>query len=423
MTDITIIGGGPSGLILALALVDAGFSVRVLDMCGRKKWTNKYCFWLHEMRQIELPENLSKILYSSIERIWEHSMVSTSENHSYELPTPYAKFDTTRLQDALLKYLDEHSVQIEDDTILSLVDESNHTRIIGEKNVYESRIVVNASGSVSQLLRRNTKPEPAYQIAYGQTLYFPDGYQHLWSQDQVTFMDFRVPLGWRHFRFLTPSFVYVLPLSPTEVFVEETVLATRNRIDYTELQERLRLRKLSWMCQDAEILDEEYCRIEMGGSLPERGRTLAFGAAAGFTHPVTGYQIMRSIYTAPQLAVFLRENWAQPVESITTKAWSVIWSPNALYNRRLYLLGLDLIARLKQKPLQSFFDAFFASNTEDVLDFLSGFSNPSQVEASMWNTFKQADIATKSQIMRASISHPNSLLQAIFGKAYQLEQL
>ena len=422
MIDITIIGGGPSGLILASACVESGFSVRVLDLDSRKAWTNNYCFWLHEMSKMELSKNLSKIFHESIEHTWDNSTVSTGESQFYTLPTPYAKFNTKRLQETLLGFLDQNAVSIENDVVLSLVHESDRTRIVGERHVYESRIVVDASGSGSQLLPRNQKPEPAYQIAYGQTLHFPDGYDHIWSQNQATFMDFRVPLGWKHFRYSTPSFVYVLPLSPTEVFVEETILATRNTVEYTELQERLRLRKISWMCRDVDVIDEEYCRIEMGGSLPKRGRTLAFGASAGFTHPVTGYQMMRSIYTAPKLANALKESWEDSIDSLTAKAWSVIWSPNGLYNRRLYLLGLDLIARLKHKPLQSFFDAFFSSNTEDILEFLSGFSDPSQVEVSMWNTFKHADMSTKSQIVRASMSHPNSLIQAIFGKAYNLEQ-
>lgn len=357
IVDITIVGAGPAGLILAASLVEQGLTVQVVDICSRKSWTNNYCFWTQELTQADLSPNLSAIIHDAIANTWPQSIIHTN-GQSYTLDTPYSKFDTTCLQRNLLSFLDRHLVQFHDDQILSVIHEAESSRLVGERGIYLSRLVIDAGGSQSGLLTRSPNPQPAFQIAYGQHLHFPDGYTHLFDANQVGFMNFRLPHGWKPFRFTTPSFLYVLPISDTDVFVEETVLATRNNVEFTELQERLDIRKQQWRCQDVDIVDEEFCRIEMGGALPKRGRTLAFGAAAGFTHPVTGYQIMRSIYLAPVLAQCLKAHWDLNIDEVTSNAWSVIWSPSALYNRRLYLLGLDLIARLKQPAFQSFFGAF-----------------------------------------------------------------
>ena len=112
------------------------------------------------------------------------------------------------------------------------------------------------------------------------------------------------------------------------MFLEETILVTKEGVDWDMLKERLDIRKRGMNLQNCGVLDEEFCVIPMGGSLPEFERTLAFGASAGFVHPVTGFQMIRSIRTAPRFVQYLRDNWHRDVDELCEHAWDSIWSSN-----------------------------------------------------------------------------------------------
>lgn len=51
------------------------------------------------------------------------------------------------------------------------------------------------------------------------------------------------------------------------------------------------------------IVEEEYCLIPMGGTLPLRNqRVIGVGGTAGLVHPSTGYMVARTMGAVPQLA-------------------------------------------------------------------------------------------------------------------------
>ena len=139
---------------------------------------------------------------------------------------------------------------------------------------------------------------------------------------------------------------------------------------------------------------------------------------AGFTHPVTGFQMTRSIYTAPRLAKKLRELWDEDVATLCQDSWEAIWTDSEQRNRRLYLLGLDMITRFNLRETQSFFDAFFKVSAEDRAEFLSGWGTTKSVESTMWQTFQHANWSTRTRIVQHSIQHPSSLFSALLGTSF-----
>jgi hypothetical protein len=55
--------------------------------------------------------------------------------------------------------------------------------------------------------------------------------------------------------------------------------------------------------QVRQVVEEEYCLIPMGGTLPKRDqRVIGVGGTAGLVHPSTGYMVARTLGAVPQLA-------------------------------------------------------------------------------------------------------------------------
>lgn len=420
MYDVAVIGGGPAGLILAHALLEAGFSVCIVDVNPEKPWKHSLCFWKKELDSLVSSKSFQYLFMDAVEKEWSSAEVNLIGRTKYTIESTYAKFDSERLQSNLKNAIRDLGGSIVADSVNSIEDTETGSLVHGNQS-YVARAVIVANGSNSSLLSYSDA-NPAYQVAYGQRLRLPSVWSTLSERnpkslgiDRAGFMDFQAPFGLNHQFSDPPSFLYSLPLTSQEVFIEETVLATRDKVDWAMLKNRLELRKKELGIQQAIQLEEEYCTIEMGGGLPVFGRTLAFGAAAGFVHPVTGFQVMRSIRTAPKLAACLKENWDKDLDSLSALSWSVVWSSTQLQNRRLYLVGLDILTRLNLNETQAFFDAFFKGSRSELSGFLLGSGSTKEVETSMWNTFNNASWRTRRLIIQHSMRHPQTVLSSLLG--------
>jgi hypothetical protein len=65
--------------------------------------------------------------------------------------------------------------------------------------------------------------------------------------------------------------------------------------------------------QVTKIVEEEYCLIPMGGTLPKRDqRVIGVGGTAGLVHPSTGYMVARTLGAVPQLADRIVDELSRP---------------------------------------------------------------------------------------------------------------
>jgi lycopene beta-cyclase len=123
--------------------------------------------------------------------------------------------------------------------------------------------------------------------------------QHGFDPDRALLMDATVT---QHEGF---RFVYVLPLSPTRLLVEDTYYADRPHIDV----DLLRARALGYL-ENRGVRVLRTLRQEAGSlglpwtddSLPPLGSPLRLGARGGWFHPTTGYSLPVAVRVAQALA-------------------------------------------------------------------------------------------------------------------------
>ena len=171
-------------------------------------------------------------------------------------------------------------------------------------NKIDARVVLDATGHSRKLVQWDQPFDPGYQGAYGIAATVD---AHPFALDSMLFMDWRDDhtVGFPEMRAANqriPTFLYAMPFSPTEVFLEETSLVARPAVGFDELRERLERRLEHLEIKVEKIHEVERCLIPMGGALPRLPqRTVGIGGAAGMVHPSTGYMVARALGAAPGL--------------------------------------------------------------------------------------------------------------------------
>jgi lycopene beta-cyclase len=285
--DLAIVGGGLSGSLAALALarMKPDITVRLTEageaIGGNHRWS-----WFGSDLSAEGKELLGPIR----QNVWESGNEVAFPAYCRQLSTPYHSMSSPDLAAALERELPEEVLVLRrrattlDATGVTLED---GTRI-------SARAVVDARGFT---------PTPhlqgGWQVFMGRhiRLAAPHGI------DRPTIMDARVEQldGYR--------FVYVLPLSAHELFVEDTYYQDSPTLDRSALSARIDayVREHGW---DGEILGFET------GVLPvvtsgDFGRYQAqkrvegvtmLGAGGGFTHPLTSYTLPFAVQCALAIA-------------------------------------------------------------------------------------------------------------------------
>lgn len=211
-----------------------------------------------------------------------------------------------------------------------------------------------------------------------------------------------------------PTFLYALPLGDGRWFVEETVLVSRPLVSTRALKRRLSARLDSYQTVFSWTGAEEHCEIAMDIALPTPDqRVIPFGAAAGFVHPATGYQMA---YTASKvepvataISAYLRaHHQAGPVDTRAT--WRSLWSPSERRNHSLYRFGGEVLIGLDTPQLRNFFGAFFSAPTDLWRGYLSRTLDTPQIARLMWHVHRALPIHSKRHISKQARHHLGPLL-------------
>jgi lycopene cyclase-like protein len=398
--DILVLGAGPAGLALAAACATTGSSVTVVAPAPDAPWPRTFALWADELPALGEA--------AVVAATWDAPRVWIDEETALDLPARYVRLDAPALQRSLIVRCRRAGVALCAGTAVDVVhDPTGSTVLLASGEVLRASMVVDATGPATPFIRRIEARAPAFQSAVGE-LIETDG------ELPMALMDFRGP------PLDPPSFLYALPLGPgpgsapgvQRVFVEETVLASRVPVSRAELSMRLHRRLAGAGVRTLRVIEHEVCSIPLGVARPDPGqRTVAFGAAASFVHPATGYQLARAFAMAPPVAGALAGGGSP--EARSRRAYAAMWPSSARGSWDLFTFGLEAICRLDHARLCAFLRAFFALSPGAWGSFLRGTATPGAVALAMAQLVVRADPAVTARILRTVPSQLRTLARAL----------
>jgi lycopene beta-cyclase len=203
-----------------------------------------------------------------------------------------------------------------------------------------------------------------------------------------------------------PTFCYSLPVEDGWL-VEETVLAARPAVEPIALVARLAAR-LGRHPDDllAAAVRTEYVRIPMGGPRPHRQQpVVAFGAAAGYVNPATGFSVASSLRAATRVADAAGEALDSTPNRRSVDPGQVadaVWPVAMRRTRVLHDYGLEMLLGLDAHGVREFFGDFFELPLARWSTYLRVDSSPAEIGAVMTQLFRSASWPMRRRLMSAN---------------------
>lgn len=366
--DVLVIGAGPAGLALAAACARAGLSAAVLAPDPEAPWAPNYGAWAAELPP-EWP--------AWAEATFAEAVVHIDDARRHVLPGPYVRVDGRALQASLLA---------------AVPDRRRGTA----EDAPAAGLVVDATGAESPRVPRKAPADPGWQVAWGELLEV-DG-----APDEMMLMDWRDPAPPAG---EPPSFLYAMPLPDGRWFAEETVLVARPELPLDALRLRLAQRLDRMGVRVSARHEVERCRIPMGMPLPT-GEVAAFGAAAGFIHPATGYSLATSLRLAAPAADAIAAALGKGGDSRVTAIAALheaCWPADRARAWAFYRFGMEALLRMDLGSVREFFDTFFRHSPEVWRAWLAGDLPPADIASAMLAHFGRVGWKVRGQLVATSL--------------------
>lgn len=380
-------------------------NVDVVVISPSAPWHATYGSWRDDVADAELGAPLESVLRGS----WD--TVRVVGNREHLLQRPYVVFDNLRLSAALMREVPVIDDIVIDDTVndpgndivhniahdVSHDGDTSTIRMASGSSV-EAALVIDATGS-----RPVQRGGGGAQTAYGLTVDLDTAQRVGVLPGVFTLMDWSRP----------PTFLYGAPFADGSVLVEETSLYADPPRSLEYLAERLGARLGPHGATTTNGV--ERVTIPMGGPLPDRtARVVAFGASAGYVHPVTGYSVAASLRAAPRVAEAISVCFAQRQRGgkLAKATWDAVWPAAQLRTRAWHAMGLDVLQSLPDAAVAEFFDAFFSLPMHQWSAYLRVDASPREVRRAMLGVFRGVGAATRLRLM----SSPGGLWRAIVAR-------
>ena len=391
--DVVVIGDGPAGSALACACVMQGLDVVLIG--DDADWSATYGAWLDDLDRVSILSGLDVTAGAPLD-------VSAWTDRRHELKRPYTILDNAALRSAL-----RCGVQTMTSNVRSVISQNDRHRVILDTDdEFTARLVIDATGWPAAFASRtHGNGLPFWQTAVGVVFAEPPA----GALGQPTLMDFREPPR----KPATPqpkpmpaTFAYSLPVADGWL-VEETVLAALPAVEPVALLPLLAARL---HIEVDEMLDRalrtEYVRIPMGASRPQRDQAVvAFGAAAGYVNPTSGYSVVHSMLMAPTVAVAIAKSLgARPGTRVADSAtvWNAVWPIAQRRTRLLHDYGLEMLGELDGAAVREFFATFFDLPVQTWSTYMSADSAPTDVSRAMMQLFRAAHWSTRRRLLRSN---------------------
>ncbi len=364
--DVLVLGAGPAGLALAAACARAGLSVAVMAPEPEAAWVPNYGAWA-----AELPDDWCEWA----EVAWPDVVVHLDDARRHVLPGPYVRVDGRRLQASLLT---------------SVPDRRRGTA----EDAPTARLVVDTTGAESPRVPRRGPANPGWQVAWGEVLEVEG------APPDALLMDWRGPAPPAG---EPPSFLYALPLPDGRWFAEETVLVSRPGVAPEVLRARLGHRLDRMQVSVRARYEIERCRIPMGMPLPI-GSVGAFGSAAGFIHPATGYSLATSLRLAePAARAIARALESGGSGEATAALHAACWPEDRVRAWAFYRFGMEAFLRMDIASVREFFDTFFQHPPAVWGGWLAGELPPVGIASAMLAHFGRVGWRVRGELVATSL--------------------
>ena len=155
----------------------------------------------------------------------------------------------------------------------------------------------------------------------------------------------------------------------------------------------------------------------MGTGPPMAGQpVVAFGAAAGFVHPATGYQMAKMLRMGPgvadEMAAAIRCGLAS--DAIAGRVEEVMWPAPMRRAYGLLCFGMEILLGFDHPSTSRFFEAFFALPDSDWRAYMSGETGPQRLATIMWRVFRRAPMSMRYQLGRRALVEHGALRRALW---------
>ncbi|KAK9075745.1 hypothetical protein SSX86_004074 [Deinandra increscens subsp. villosa] len=418
--DLVVIGCGPAGLALAAESAKLGLNVGLIG--PDLPFTNNYGVWEDEFIGLGLE--------GCIEHVWRDTVVYLDDNDPILIGRAYGRVNRDLLHEELLRRCVESGVSYLSSKVERITDAPNGCSLIEcEGNItIPCRLATVASGAASgKLLQYELGgPRVCVQTAYGVEV---EVESIPYDPSLMVFMDYRdyTKHKSQSLEAQYPTFLYVMPMSPTKVFFEETCLASKEAMPFELLKTKLMSRLKTMGIRITKTYEEEWSYIPVGGSLPNtEQKNLAFGAAASMVHPATGYSVVRSLSEAPNYAAVIAKILGQGnskqmldlgryTSNISKQAWETLWPLERKRQRAFFLFGLALIVQMDIEGTRTFFRTFFRLPTWMWWGFLGSSLSSTDLLVFAFYMFIIAPHSLRMGLVRHLLSDPTG---PIMVKAY-----
>jgi lycopene beta-cyclase len=310
--DLLILGGGLAGGLCALALAQRRpeLKVGIVEPGERLGGNHLWSFFESDVapRDRELVESL-------VVHRWPGYRVDFPQ-HGRHLNQAYRSIESERLDQVITAALPPERI-----IRAAAVEVSSTSATLDSGVVLTARAVLDARGGRAEGLRLG------WQKFLGQLLHVPQGH----GLAEPIVMDAAVDQtdGYR--------FVYCLPFSPTELFVEDTYYTDGPELDCDLLSDRIvdYAAARGWQIAGRSREETGQLPVVTGGNFdrfwPADDPVARAGARGGFFHPLTSYSLPDAVRFASWLADELPlDNLAAATRARARKHWRRGW-----YNRLL----------------------------------------------------------------------------------------
>lgn len=283
--DYVLVGGGLQNGLIALALLAwrPGVRVALVERGPRLGGNHTWCF--HDG---DLPERMAPVVAPLVRHRWPGYRVRFP-NLDRRLAAPYAAITSDRLHRVVsdrVRAAAGSALLL--DTVATTVEA--HRVTLAGGHVLEASAVIDARGPAPG----DAPSTSGYQTFLGRELQLrtPHGL------DEPLLMDATVAQA-GGFRFM-----YVLPLAPYRLLVEDTSFADEPTLDRTALRGAIDRYCAESGWQVGEIVREEtgVLPLTLEGDVDTGGGPLVAGYRGGWFHPVTGYSFPVAVRLAAHVA-------------------------------------------------------------------------------------------------------------------------